>query len=109
MENNEELWMQYIRQRTENSRDFLNRTGLVFGAGFGPGAALVSAPMFGMMVVLAQTGVFDPRTTVNPSGNVPNTSNSTSVPNASNTLYTSPMLQLWDMALKQGQQQNPNG
>ena len=35
MENNEELWMQYIRQRTENSRDFLNRTGLVFGAGFG--------------------------------------------------------------------------
>ncbi len=93
MENNEEMWLQYMRQRTENSRDFLNRTGLVFGAGFGPGAAFISAPMFGMMMVSAQTGIFNPVSTVSSPGNT------------QNVLYTNPMLSLWDMALNNPNQQ----
>ena len=90
MENHEELWMQYMKQRTENSRDFFNKTGFVFGAGIGPGAAMIANPMFGMMMASTMTGVYDCRTLVAP---VP-----TVTENAA-PKYPNLMLNLWDMAL----------
>ena len=92
MENQEEMWMKYMQQRTENSRDFLNRTGLVFGVGFGPGAQMISAPLFGMMLTSAQTGVFDIRDTV-------------AAPAAAPAPAPNLMLNLWNMALNNPGQQ----
>lgn len=91
MENHEELWLQYLKQHTENARDCISRTGLVFGVGFGPGAAMVSSPMFGMMMASTMTGVYDCRTLVEPAPDKP-------VPK-----YSNAMLNLWDLALNQEQ------
>ena len=87
MENHEDLWMQYMKQRTENSRELLSKTGLVVGCGFGPGVSMLSTPLFGMMLVSSQTGVYDFKSLTSPADGKPCAS------------YSNTMLNLWDMAL----------
>lgn len=89
MMNQNEMGLKIIQQRTEVSRDFLDKTGLVVGAGFGAGARMLASPLFGMMFVSSQTGVCDFRNLVAPA------ENTTNLP------YNNAMLNLWDMALKE--------
>ena len=66
MMNQNEMGLKIIQQRTEASREFFDKTGMVIGAGFGPGARMLASPLFGMMFVSTQTGVYDFRNLVAP-------------------------------------------
>lgn len=89
MMNQNEMGLKIIQQRTEVSREFFDKTGMVIGAGFGPGARMLASPLFGMMFVSTQTGVYDFRNLVAP------------VETKQNFPYNNAMLNLWDMALKE--------
>ena len=86
MENHEEMWMQYLRNCTSDARDRLARTGLVIGAGFGPGANVVGSPLFGMMLTSNMTGVCDGKSLTEPINPFYHSSNKT--------------MELWKMAME---------
>ena len=89
MMNQNEMGLKIIQQRTEASKEFMDKTGLFIGAGFGPGARMLASPLFGMMFVSTQTGVYDFRNLT------------AQVPTQANPPYNNAMLNLWDMALKE--------
>lgn len=70
-------------------REFFDKIGMVIGAGLGPGARMLASPLFGMMFVSTQTGVYDFRNLV------------ALVETKQNFPYNNAMLNLWDMALKE--------
>ena len=89
MMNQNEMGLKIIKQQTEVSREFMDKTGMFIGAGIGPGARMLASPLFGMMLASTQTGVYDFRTLVAPAQTQPNPP------------YNNAMLNLWDMALKE--------